>query len=481
MVSFWVYDVIFLILFSLAVGIFLYKNRKNLGRQGIMYLYRTKWGMKAIDEFAKKNSRFLKMLKAPIIFLGFVLMSIILYLIGRSFWTYVTVPQIVEVIKAPPLAPLIPYFPQLFGMQSFFPEFYFTYFLVALAIVAVCHEFSHGIFMSLFKTKIKSTGFAFLGPILAAFVEEDPKNLKEKKNSEQMTILGAGVFANVIFAFIFLGLMVLFFSFAFQPSGYVFNSYAVNQVEIRNLDFTNETIEREIILSNQMMKANLSKVIYEGREYFILEKLQEQIFKQNLTSSNSEVLILDNAPALKKELKGIIISVDGEEITTKEDFQESLENKNPGQKIEITTLFNEDEQVYSLNLSEHPEQEGKAYLGVGTMNIDDSGIFKKLSYWFFIKYKYPFEMSNTYYTPSFDGNFVIFIHNLLWWIAVINILVALFNMLPLGILDGGRFFYLGVLSVTKSEKVAKFAYRFAGLAILFMFVGMMFYWFIRII
>ena len=38
---------------------------------------------------------------------------------------------------------------------------------------------------------------------------------------------------------------------------------------------------------------------------------------------------------------------------------------------------------------------------------------------------------------------------------IINLLVALFNMLPLGFLDGGRFFYLTFLGLTGSEKVAK--------------------------
>ena len=31
---------------------------------------------------------------------------------------YVTKPQITEIIKAPPIAPLIPYFPKIFGLEK---------------------------------------------------------------------------------------------------------------------------------------------------------------------------------------------------------------------------------------------------------------------------------------------------------------------------------------------------------------------------
>ncbi len=36
--------------------------------------------------------------------------------------------------------------------------------------------------------------------------------------------------------------------------------------------------------------------------------------------------------------------------------------------------------------------------------------------------------------------------------------IALVNMLPVGIFDGGRFFYLTILAITKKEKIAKKAF-----------------------
>jgi hypothetical protein len=158
---------------------------------------------KFIEKFSKKYEKGLKMMIPVVLFVGYALMATMFYLLYQTVKIYLTQPEITRAISAPPIMPLLPYFPQIFHVESFFPPFYFTYFLVALLVVAVVHEFSHGIYMKLFKTKIKSTGFAFLGPILGAFVEEDKAGFYKKKNFEQMVVLGAGVFANILFALIF--------------------------------------------------------------------------------------------------------------------------------------------------------------------------------------------------------------------------------------------------------------------------------------
>ena len=64
---------------------------------------------------------------------------------------------------------------------------------------------------------------------------------------------------------------------------------------------------------------------------------------------------------------------------------------------------------------------------------------------------------------------------------IINLLVALFNMLPLGILDGGRFFQLFVESITKSEKIGKIFFKYATLLISVGFIAIMLAWTFRII
>ena len=157
--AFETYDIILLILFVLFASFFLYLKRNNLKKEGILLLYRTKWGIKLINSVGRKYQRTLKALSYAAIFIGYILMIMIIYLIVDSVYLYFT-SSIAETIKAPPITPLIPYFPQIFGLQSFFPPFYFIYFITSILIVATVHEFSHGIFAKRYGIRIKSTGFA---------------------------------------------------------------------------------------------------------------------------------------------------------------------------------------------------------------------------------------------------------------------------------------------------------------------------------
>ena len=459
MVSFWVYDVAFLVLFSVFIIWVIKKNRENMNREGIIFMWRTQFGVNAIKYIGDNFKKTLHALKYVIVGIGFVLMGAMIWMLGQTVVIYLLHPEITKLIKAPPIAPLIPYFPKLFGMESFFPPFYFTYFIVALAIVAVVHEFSHGVFMRLFKVKIKSTGLVFLGPILGAFVEQDDRSFQKKSNLQQMTVLAAGVFANIVFALIFYGLYVGFFFSSFAASGYIFNTYGVSAVPLENITGFNES-------------GDLLKVMTANGTYYLDEGLAIQ-----LNQSNGEYLIAyPEAPAVLAGMKGAIIQADDVKITGQDKLREFLENKHPGDRVIFMTEDIEGVKEYNILLSEHPEYSSRAYLGVGHSENEPRGIIQKTLAKFM-----SFKDSSTLYKPTWDGEFVYFVYHLLWWVMIINLLVALFNMMPLGMLDGGRFFYLTILSIFKSEKIAKAAYKISGYIILFAFILLMFFWFIRII
>jgi len=456
MVGFWIYDVGFMILFSAFVAWFLNYHKKNVSREGIIFMFRTKFGIKAIKYIGDNFKQMLHGIKYLIVGVGFVLMGAMLWMLGQTVSIYLLHPEITKLIKAPPIAPLIPYFPKLFGMESFFPPFYFTYFIIALAIVAIVHEFSHGVFMRLFKIKIKSTGLVFLGPILGAFVEEEKKGFEKKKKLEQMTVLGAGVFANVLVALLFYGLYVAFFFSSFTASGYIFNSYGMSAVPLENITGFEKF-------------GNLTKVIADDGTYYLDERLAVQ-----LTQSNDEYLIVyHEAPAILAQMRGAIIQADDVKITGQDKLREFLENKHPGESVRFVTESDEGVNKYNIILGKHPENSTLAYLGVGHNVGEPRGFIQK-----FLGKFMSFKKSSTLYKTTWDGGFVYFIYYLLWWIMIINLLVALFNMMPLGILDGGRFFYLAILGISGSEKVAKRAYKAAGYVILFIFLLMMFFWFI---
>src|SRR3989344_4410964 len=273
--SFVTYDLTFLIVFTLLVVLFLYIKRAKLGREGIMYLYRTQVAVKLMDRFAKKNKKFLKFLEYPIIIVGYLLMATIVVLVVGTIYTYFKIPASSEILQVPAVLPLLPYFTSFFGLDSFFPPFYFTYFILAILIVMFVHEFSHGIFMRLNKLRIKSTGFAFLGPILGAFVEQDDKAMVKMKSFPQKAILAAGVFANVLTAVIFGLLLFGFFNVAFAPSGVnALNTYPTKIVNLTDISFYS---------SLENVPGNLINVSISGIEYFTVPEAILYSLSNNLS------------------------------------------------------------------------------------------------------------------------------------------------------------------------------------------------------
>ena len=204
-------DLSLLVIFVIFISIFLYVKRKNLKKEGLLFLYKTTWGMRLIDKIGKKYKKTLGFLSYVSITVGYILMGAMLYLFGKIIYIYVAYPSIVRAIKVPPITPLIPYLPQAFKLD-FLPPFYFTYWIVILAVIAITHEFMHGIFMRRYNIKIKSTGFGFfpffLPIFLAAFVEQDEKSMDKSSPFNQMAVLSAGTFANVLTAILFFGPLI---------------------------------------------------------------------------------------------------------------------------------------------------------------------------------------------------------------------------------------------------------------------------------
>jgi len=466
--SFIIYDISLLVLFAIFISIFLYKKRNNLKQEGILFLYKTKWGIKLINYIGGKYKKVLNFLSYISIGTGYILMIGMIFILFQTVYLYLTT-SISQVIKIPPIAPLLPYFPKLFGLQSLFPPFYFIYFLFALLIVATVHEFSHGIFAKKSGIKIKSTGFAFFKyfpAFFGAFVEQDEQQMKKSKKFDQMSVSSAGVFANVVTAILFYVILFLFFSFAFTASGIVFNTYAYSAVNTSEIISMNGILLKNNSYNNLLSLANetgFNKIKTNGGNYVSTKKVlleQEQ---------NQEIIILYyDSPAINSNLSKIISELNGVKIDSIKKLQENLEKYSPGEEIEIKTVENGVVSVKEIILTEHPKIDEVAWLGIGFVN-PKGGVLNKII-GFFPSYK----KTNVYYEPN--NNLSNFIKDFLWWVFVINLLVALFNMLPVGILDGGRFFYLTILSMTKSEKFAKRSFKIMTQLILLLFIAIMIKW-----
>lgn len=488
--SFYMYDIGFLVLFCLIVGIFLYKKRANLKREGIMYLYRTKVGIKFINYIGTKYKKTISVLSVLGVISGYILMSSMVYFLYRLVYIYVFMPDVVKAIKIPPLMPLIPYLPEAFKI-SFLPPFYFTYWIIAIAVIAVFHEFSHGIVARRYGIKIKTTGFGFLGPFLAAFVEPDEKKMQKKPKFQQIAVLSAGTFMNLILAGIFFLILALFFILMYAPSGAIFNTYTPDIVNISSITMiggavisnsnprgiisliNKDNLTNDLTLGSNGNSFNLTKIIAGNKTYFLtIDELKKQL--ENNPDSE-QVVLYNDLPAIESGLKGVIIKINNDNIKDYEDLGIVLKKYQPGEKIKITTKDNNEIFEYNIKLGEDPNQKDRAVIGIGFLDTQRTGIMGKiLDYFNFYK------NSQTNYEPRFNFEFTIFIYNLIWWLALINLSVALINMWPMAIFDGGRMFMLTIWQITKSEKFAQTIFRILTYIILGALLVLMWGWFVAI-
>jgi membrane-associated protease RseP (regulator of RpoE activity) len=464
-------DISLLVIFVIFISFFLYIKRKNLKKEGLLFLYKTRWGIKLIDRIGKKYKKTLTFLSYVSIGIGYILMGTMLYLFGKIIYIYVAYPSIVRAIKIPPITPLVPYLPQAFKLD-FLPPFYFTYWIIILAIIAVTHEFAHGIFMRRHNIKIKSTGFGFFPfffPIfLAAFVEQDEKSMKKSSPFKQMAVLAAGTFANVLTAILFFGVIFLFFITAFVPAGVQFNTYSYSVVglagitSMNNISLGNSTYENILNLSKE---DGLNEIKTLSNTSYLINKagLEEQ------KGATSYLILYDDSPAIRAGIDGAIIKINGTAIKDWNASDEEILKYSPGDNITITTKKDNVVKDYEITLGKDPENSSKAWVGVGYAEQKRSGLIGKI-----IDELSSFKKKYIYYEPKFEAG--LFIYDMLWWLVLISISVALMNMLPMGIFDGGRFFYLTILSLTKSEKKAELWFKISTNFLLFLFLLLMVLW-----
>jgi len=454
------YDLIFLAAFTIFVVAFLYKRRAKLKREGPLYLYKTQIGIKIIDYFGKKHAKFISYLEYVIIGAGYLLMAGAVFMIGQVVYIFVRFPEFIKAAKIPPIAPLVPYIGEIFK-ADYLPPFYFTYWIVVLAVTAVVHEFFHGIIARKNNVKIKSTGFAFLGPFLGAFVEQDDKQMKKLRARNQISILAAGSFSNLLLTIFFFIVLIIFSVLAFAPAGAIFNYYPTSLINVSGITIGNETLN----INFNSESINLTEINYGNKSYFIETSTLELLDNSTLIAG------FDDAPAIRAGLLGTITGVDGKKITNDADLKKVLLESKPGDKVIVSSMISSGNvKEAEVTLGSRPDNVSQAYLGVASVQ-SSSGIFGKIREQLSF-----FRDSSTYYAPRYWDELTIFIYNLIWWMVLINLSVALFNMLPVGIFDGGRVFYLTVFRITKSKNIAQKSYSFMVYLFIAVFVLLTLLW-----
>lgn len=360
------------IIFAVILSLILYARRKNLEtKQIIPYLlyfsmYRTKYGLRLMDSWAKKYNKFVRFVGYLGILIGFIGMALISYSLISNLFHLFTKPE-----AAPGVGLVLPFK----AKGVFYVPFF--YWIISIFVIAVVHEFLHGLIARAHNLKVKSSGFAFVGLIIpvipAAFVEPDEKELKKRPHKEQLSVFAAGPFANIITALLFFALA----SFAIAP-------------------LVNASIEANGVKITDYVK-NENKFPAESNGIGIGETIHE---------------------------------VDGQSIAYVDNLSKVLRAKNPGDMIGIQT----DKSYYNIKLATNPENESLAYIGAylgQSTKIKDN-----------VKGKF----------GEFLPNTLVWLYELLIILVILNFGIGLFNLVPIGPLDGGRMLQLIMQRIFDKEK-----------------------------
>ena len=377
-------DLILAVIFYFFLLLFYFFNKNKFEvKSKILFIYRTKLGINLMDKIAKRFKIILIPLSYLSILIGFIGMGFIIYVLFKGTFSLLFIPN-----AQPALAPVLP------GVKvDGLPTLGFWHWIISIFVVAVIHEFSHGVFARMFNLKVKNSGFLFFGPILGAFVEPDEKKLEKITKRKQLAIISAGPFSNIVLALIIF-LVINFISLPVEQSLLDFDSLHVNKlVPGYPADKVNIPVPFEIKTINGDKIDNLSKFI------------------------------------------GI------------------TETIKPNQKIRLGT----DKGDFDIITAENPDNNSKGFIGVTDFNV---------------KTKLKDGVNKSF------GGFILWILKLIFRLFIVNLGVGLFNLLPLGPIDGGRmFFILSSIIFKEEEKAKKFWGSISYILLIVIFINMLPYLF----
>ncbi|MBT3451177.1 site-2 protease family protein, partial [archaeon] len=275
----------------------------------------------------------------------------------------------------------------------------FWYWLIALFFIALIHEFGHAVVAMAHKIKLDSTGIAFIGPIIGAFVEPNNKQMSKQSDIVKYSVMAAGPFFNFLLA----ALAILLLKFAFFP----LQEMMVEQDGFTFSEYVNESYPAAV-----------------------------------------EGLPLDTA----------IMGIDGIETTTFYDFAEVLTCKSPGDQVTVSSFDEEgNEKDYILTLISNPDDESKGFMGINSIQNN-------------VKVKEPYTSGIgevAYYTLDWFNGMSNGGKGFFFWLYLLSLGIGMFNLLPLGITDGGQMLQL---TLSRTHGIKKGNKRFKQVSLLFLVI-----------
>ncbi len=275
---------------AIVLLIIIFRNKFDIHHKFIA-MYKTKIGLKLMDRIGRKHSELVKLIGYIGIGAGYIGLFVIVYFLLKNLVTLLTVPTAVSAVSVVVPGVKIPGSPIMIPLITGW---------IALFIVILVHEFSHGVVARAHNIPVKSSGIFFLGPLMGAFVEPEEKNLRKQKDTTQYSVYAAGPWSNVLLALVCL----FFLTYIFAPG----------------LGAMEENIGAEI------------------------------------------VGVTDGYPAAEAGMKGnmIVTEINGAPINDYPQFTEQLSRIRPNETVDIVANGTS----YSFPVAESPQDPNQGYLGV---------------------------------------------------------------------------------------------------------------------
>lgn len=340
------------------------------------------------------------------IWVGFAGMLFISFFIIKGFFDLFFKPDAPAVIS-----PVIPGV-AIPGSQLFIP---FWYGIIALFIVVVIHEFSHGLLARTHKIKVKSTGVGMLTILPLAFVEPDEKELAKANFKAQNSMFAAGPFSNILTGLLF----VLIVTFLLTPWTFSMVKPIENGVKIYSVEEGTPAYESGVGVEGAL-KVPLD----------VLHKLPISLKESSLQGTANEGVFIN--------------SFNGVLITNVSDFFLEYD------KIEIgvPVILANDEKSYEIIPMNHT---GNPYLGVNIVSMQ-------------IKEE----------TSMINLKSSLVVLELFIWLFTLSFGLGLANLLPIGITDGGRMIQSSLMRKFEKKKAmaifARITFLFLTMIIILLIV-----------
>jgi len=311
------WDLITAVIFYSVVAILIYKYRRKFEiMQKIFIVHKTQKGLDLMRKLSKFTT-FWKVFST----IAIPVCVFCIFFVGKLLYE-----NMIEIMRGTATAGVGILIPgvQIPGSPIFVP---FWPGIIAIAVLAIVHEFGHGIVAAMEGIKLKATGFGFLAILPLAFVELDEEQMATMPTLSRLRILAAGAFSNITL-WLVLSIVMLY---TFVP---IINGITVN----------------------------------DGLNLTLVESGRPAEFA-GLTAGE------------------MILAINNNSVLTIPAFIDSFTEVAPGDTVYIET----DKGSYEIETTTHPQDESRAYVGISVSAVTSIaepvrakyGVLVDVFMWFF--------------------------------------------------------------------------------------------------